>query len=662
MSTPRQEVYSDRYETLSLIARGGMAEVWLAHDRLLDRTVALKVLFPELSRDRSFVERFRREAQAAANLSHPNIVSVYDWGEAGETYFIVMEFVDGRPLSRLLRDEGPLLADRAAGIGADAAAALGFAHRNGVIHRDVKPGNVLISAADHVKVTDFGIAQAANTDSDHLTKTGAVMGTATYFSPEQAQGLPVDPRSDVYSLGVVLYEMVTGTPPFVADSPLATAYKHVHEEAPAPTSITPQLQKDFESVVMQAMAKDPQRRYLSAEELRADLLRFRQGRAVLAEPFAARAAPPPPAAPPVTSAPAAPPPPPRPRPAPIGAPPAAPAAELQVEQHNSLWGYGVLLAVLIIALGIVLFLLGRQLSLFGGGGSGSSSAKSVALPADLIGQKYSDAVVELSKLGVTVVNRKDIPDAAHTAETVTATNPAPGAPIQNGGPVELDVATGPPAVTIPDVVGEEFQLAIQQLKKAGFVVANPVTTDSDTVQAGQVLSESPPQLTQGHQGDTVTLTVSDGRGQVLVPDETGRDQPTVETDLQQRGFRTYVAGRDHSATIAVGAVVRTTPAAGSPVAKGAQIGLVISSGPGQVQVPYVRGDAEATARAAIENLGLVVSETTEQVTNASDDGIVLSVNPSGGTSVPQGSTVKLVIGRYSTASTPTTSDQTTTTL
>ncbi|HEY2430239.1 MAG TPA: protein kinase, partial [Acidimicrobiales bacterium] len=283
MATPPHQVYGDRYEPVRLVARGGMAEVWLAHDGLLDRLVALKVLFPELSVDRNFVERFRREAQAAANLSHPNIVSVYDWGEVGGTYFIVMEYVEGWALSGLLREEGPFLADRAAAVGAEVGAALGFAHRSGVIHRDVKPGNVLITADDHVKVTDFGIARAANTD-DHLTQTGAVMGTATYFSPEQAQGLPVDQRSDVYSLGVVLYEMVTGRPPFVADGPVAVAYKHVHEDALPPTEVVPEVPAAFEAVIMQALAKDLRDRYASAEELRADLLRFRQGRPVLADP------------------------------------------------------------------------------------------------------------------------------------------------------------------------------------------------------------------------------------------------------------------------------------------------------------------------------------------------------------------------------------------
>src|SRR5215218_522129 len=281
---PITRVFANRYELRGEIGRGGMADVYLAHDRLLDRRVAVKVLLPEFASDATNVERFRREAQAAAGLSHPHIVSVYDWGEEDDTSYIVMEYVPGQTLREIIQSHGRLGPMDAARIAAEIADALAFAHAHGVVHRDVKPGNVLITPHGQVKVTDFGIARAET--SEPLTKTGAVVGTATYFSPEQAQGFALDGRSDVYALGVVLYEMVTGVAPFTASSPVSIAYKHVRETPAPPSSLVPELAGAMDRMVLTAMAKDVEARYPSAQDFRADLLRFERGRPLAGAPVA----------------------------------------------------------------------------------------------------------------------------------------------------------------------------------------------------------------------------------------------------------------------------------------------------------------------------------------------------------------------------------------
>ena len=256
--------YGSRYEIVEKIARGGMADVFKARDLLLDRSVALKVLFPELSTSEAFVERFRREATAAANLSHPNIVSVFDWGKSDNSYFIVMELVEGQTLSALIKSSPNMGFDHAAAIASDVASALGYAHRHGVVHRDIKPGNVLITNDGHIKVTDFGIARAQSAPSEDLTQTGSVMGTASYISPEQAQSQSVDGRSDIYSLGIVLFEMICGQPPFKGESAVSIAMKHVNEPPPAIETLRPGTPQSLVNITMKALSKDPSDRYATA--------------------------------------------------------------------------------------------------------------------------------------------------------------------------------------------------------------------------------------------------------------------------------------------------------------------------------------------------------------------------------------------------------------
>ncbi len=567
--TPR--VFSERYELNHLIARGGMAEVYRAHDRLLDRPVALKVLFPELSVDRSFVERFRREAQAAANLSHPNIVPVFDWGEDTGTYFIVMEYIDGRPLSSILKSAGPLSAERTADIGAHVAAALGYAHKHGVVHRDVKPGNVLITDDGQVKVTDFGIARAVNTE-ESLTQTGAVMGTATYFSPEQAEGLGVDSRSDIYSLGVVLFEMVTGRPPFLGESPVAVASKHVRDNPPAPRELNPQIPPTFEAIILKSMAKDPAHRYATAEELRADLVRFNEGRSVLAmddttamigvagATTAVAAA----AGMDATRAVA---------PVGDGGGPGdtGTAGEPPDESGtNRTRNYAIILAVLIVILLVAGYLFARNLGYLGG-------SASFNLPS-VVGQQASVATATLRADGLNVNQVQQVSNDA--AGTVISTDPAPDSLVKKGDTVTLKVAETPPPiqVTVPEgLTNTTVTNATSILQSAGLQAA-PVYKTS-TALKGTVLSTNPASGTKVNQGSTVTLTVSAGPANVVVPSLIGLSQTQAGQTLGSAQLNVGTITSVASTQYGPGVVVSSDPSAGTSVPPGSSVDISVSTGP-----------------------------------------------------------------------------------
>ncbi len=573
-SPPR--VLSGRYELAHLVARGGMAEVYRARDRLLDRPVALKVLFPELSVDRSFVERFRREAQAAANLSHPNIVPVFDWGEDGGTYFIVMEFIDGRALSSILRTAGPLHPDRAAEIGADVAGALAYAHRHGVIHRDVKPGNVLITDEGTVKVTDFGIARAINTE-ESLTQTGAVMGTATYFSPEQAEGVGVDARSDIYSLGVVLFEMVTGRPPFLGESPVAVASKHVRENPPAPHEINPSVPPNFEAIIAKCMAKSPEFRYATGDDLRVDLLRFREGRDVQAAPANTTqvVGAVPGAVDPLTQA-----------------MPSALAVTEEDEPKSRTGLYIALLLVLLAALAVVVFFLGKSLGWWSG-----STTPTFGLP-DVSGQTVAQATSTLEGRGLKVATRVDQASTAST-NTVVATQPAHGTQVHRGETITLLTGSRAPppadtnAVTVPDETNNSVIVAQQNLTNMG--LQSTVIESPNCTQVNIVCDQSPTHGTKAHKGDTVTLftaqpttttttttippTTTTTNPNVVIPNVQGDLPTTACNTLGQQGLNCGSQTTQPDSTVPAGRVVSTSPGGGTTVRRGSTVNLVVSSGP-----------------------------------------------------------------------------------
>jgi serine/threonine-protein kinase len=625
MSDAGPRVFNGRYEIHRRLGRGGMAEVYLARDQLLDRPVAVKVLFPEFATDPSFVERFRREATAAANLNHPNIVGVYDWGEADGTYFIVMEYVDGRTLSDILGSEGALHPDRAADIGADVAAALGFAHRNGVVHRDVKPGNVLVTQAGQVKVADFGIARATTANPDeNLTQAGTVMGTATYFSPEQARGDAVDPRSDIYSLGCVLYELVVGRPPFAGDSPVAIAYKHVQESPEPPRQLKPELPAAIEAIVLKCLAKNPVNRYPTAEDLRADLRRFREGNGILAEPVMV-----PPVDPGATSV--------------VAATSAVAATEEDYAEEGEEEGRrssGLFLAgliLLLILLAGTLYLLSQQFA-----GDDETDVPQVEVP-NVVGQPIEDAERILEARNLEVEVTREANDEAEEG-IVFAQDPERGERVDEGSTVELKVSAGAEAVRVPDVIGSQLDQARQLLTAQGFTVAVDEVADEDAP-VGEVVDQEPGPDQEAPRGSEVQLFVSSGPAPREVPDVVGRSIAEASNLLGQAGFAVEQTS-EPSNTVDEGDVIRTNPAAGSTQPKGATVTVVVSSGPAEGTVPSVVGLTEANAINTLNNAGFTPEVVEQDTGDSSQNGRVIEQSPAGNTTAEEGSTVRITVGRF----------------
>ena len=637
-------VLNDRYEIHRRLARGGMAQVYLARDRALDRPVGVKELVPEFATDPSFVERFRREAQAAANLSHPNIVGVYDWGAQDGTYFIVMEYIDGPSLSKVLRTEGPLHPRRAAEIASEVAAGLGFAHSRGVVHRDVKPGNVLLTRSGESKVTDFGIARAMSSSDEDLTQAGSVMGTATYFSPEQAQGLPVDPRSDLYSLGVVLYELVAGRPPFAGDSPLAIAYKHVQDAPEPPSAHISDLPAGLEAIIMKLLSKRPEDRYSSAEDLRADLNRYLAGQQTVAERdgFLVGAAVGAAAAygnedattvQPATV---------------VGAAPVGPYPdeEDEPEERRSRTALFIGLLVLLLAL------LGGLLYWFA---QSMDDGAQVLVPS-VVGLTLEEAEARLEEEGLKGEVQRREPSQEFEAGIVISQDPGRDEEVDEGDTVQLVVSSGAEELTMPNMVGQNGADAEKFLTAMGLRVTVDEVEDPDA-EPGTVVDQDPAEGTVLNPDDSVRIVVATGPGEVAVPDVAGRPLADARAAIEGQGLTVGGTSEEPSSDVAEGNVIRSEPGAGASVERGSAVQLIVSSGPDQVEVPNVVNQTENAAISRLEGRGLDVNVETESVPAGDrNDGRVIRQDPSGGL-VDPGSTVTIVVGVASDATTTTTADQ-----
>jgi serine/threonine-protein kinase len=644
-------LFDGRYELQGRLGAGGMATVWLAEDTSLHRKVAIKVLAERFAEDEQFVERFRREAQSAAGLNHPNIVAIYDRGVAEGTYYIAMEYLVGPTLKDVIDERGGLEPNRAIDFAKQILAALRFAHNHGVVHRDIKPHNVVVSPDGRLKVTDFGIARAG---ASQMTEVGSIVGTAQYLSPEQARGEVVGPPSDLYSVGIVLYEMLTGRVPFEGDSAVAIAMKHLSEEPVPPSVYAPATPHALEQVVLRALAKDAGDRYQTAEEMSADLDRARRGVALsprteqmtrviapqrtgdtrIQPPRAEtrvwdRAAPPPRQAPP---------------------PPVRP--------KRSRWPW-VLLALLVLAAGGV-----AAVALSGvlGGKDATTTTSTttpVRIPTDLVGQNEFKAGDELTALGLSP--KFTTRDSSKAPGTVLSLDPLGGTTVAPRSTVQLFVSKGQNLVTVPPVKGQLVDDATTTLQSANLV---PDETDvNDLSPKGTVIAQAPAAGSTVPPGSTIKITVSSGPKPVGVPDLTGQDEQIARQNLEAVKLKEGRVDHAPSDTQPVGTVISTDPPGNTESVEGTAVNLLLSTGPQKVTMIDVTGETYDAASVDLQNLGLVPKAPSPiAVTDPTQDGIVIKTSPAAGVAVRKGSSVNIRVGQYtapSTDTTPTTPDTST---
>jgi eukaryotic-like serine/threonine-protein kinase len=616
-------LFDGRYRILRKLGSGGMANVYLAEDQELGRRVAIKILNDRHANDDQFVERFRREAKNAAGLSHPNIVSIYDRGEAEGTYYIAMEFLDGRSLKELIVSRGPAPISVAIDYTRQILAAIRFAHRNGIVHRDIKPHNVLVGSEGRLKVTDFGIARAG---ASQMTEAGSIIGTAQYLSPEQAKGAPVDQTSDLYSVGIVLYELLTGVVPFTGDTPVEIAMKHLSAAPEPPSAKRAEISRELDKVVMRALGKDPHERYQTAEEMDGDLARVARGGTVSPATEEAATAivsrPPPPAAPTAVTE--------LRRPVPY-APPAT-YYDYDEPRRRAIWPW--LVALLFVA-GAILggYFLYDQIQ--------DQLSSSTVRVEKYVGLREINAVQKIRSIGLQENVIRE-PNSEIPETYVFRQSPNPGAKTNKGNEVAIYVSQGPPQVTVPDVTGESVEEAVQRLADAKLKTrVVRVESDEDT---GTVVSQSPTEGARVDEGARVRVNVSKGPQPIAVPNVAGHSFETANSELQAAGFA--VARHNVESGEPKDTVVSQTPGPGTYQPPGTTITLDVSKGPKTSAVPDVTSQDQDSAQDQLKASGFRVRIVNQETNDPSQDGIALSQDPAGGAQAPPGTTVTIVVGKF----------------
>ncbi len=619
MQLAQDTVVSDRYRLLGRLGSGGMADVWCAEDSLLNRRVALKFLHPRFAQDEQFVERFRREASSAAGLQHPNVVGVFDRGTFDGAHFIAMEYVEGASLKDLI--ERGLSVPEAVEIVRQVLAGVKYAHEHGIVHRDLKPQNVLVDSEGRARVTDFGIARAG---ASEITQTGSVLGTAQYLSPEQAQGLPVTTASDIYSVGVMLYEALTGRVPFDADSPVTVALKQVSERPRPPSELNPAVSRALDGVVLRALAKDPANRFASAEEFLQALDVAEQDPSGAAfgdtASYAAVAA------------------------AAGTAPPAPPGEPQEDRGFFTPWRIALLALILLLLAGAIAFFLLR------GGGT------SAVLVPTVLNKSKGEATKILTDAGFQV-NPKGIPRSDTPVGRVIEQDPTAGSKAPDGSIVTITYSIGLGKAIVPDVKGMSLADAQKQLKDAGFLI-DVVHEHSNKVKKDTVIGTDPPAGTNLERKQTVTINVSSGPNLVQVPSVVGLDQDTADTQIRDAGLKPHFQKQESNQP--KGQVIDQSPSGGTNVRRNTTVTVVVSSGVGKVIVPNVVGESRDQATSDLRAAGLsarVVKQTTSDP-NADDQ--VISQAPSAGTKLPRGEAVTINVGKFKAPTTTTTTTTTTT--